>query len=450
MSEHLERRQMELGHERLPAAGGDRHLPAPDPIARDYLLLALRLGKVLPGLVDAYFGPADLLAAVEAEAPHSASRLREDASALAARLPREVEAEDRLSWLQAQLVALEAQALMLTGDPLPYLDYAECLLGIAPERTPEAVFESAEGDLARLLPSGEMRKENVRDRLAAWNAQFVIAPDRLPAVVEWLTADLRDRADRILGLPAGEHVEFEYVSGGPWSAFNEYAGGFRSLIEVNTEQVSTPSALIAMTAAECYPGRHTEHAWKERRLVGEMGRLEASVSLLNTPEALIGEGLAFMGERMIAPDDSMPGLLLELFDRGGLPIAADPAAARDAADKGARVARAVSSLRSVTANAAIMLHAEGTSRRDVAAYLRRYLLSSPDRTDRQMAVIEDPIGKVQVLVGPAGERLLRRWFELVPATEQVYRFSRLLREQLTPAAIAAEVASTGFGGAGWQ
>jgi hypothetical protein len=180
MSEHLDRRQMELGHERLPADGGDRHVPAPDPIARDYLLLALRLGKVLPGLVAAYFGPADLRAAVEAEAPHSASRLREDSSALAARLPREVEAEDRLSWLQAQLVALEAQALMLTGDPLPYLDYAECLLGIAPERTPEAVFESAEDDLARLLPSGEMRKEDVRDRLAAWNAQFVIAPDRLP------------------------------------------------------------------------------------------------------------------------------------------------------------------------------------------------------------------------------------------------------------------------------
>ena len=104
----------------------------------------------------------------------------------------------------------------------------------------------------------------------------------------------------------------------------------------------------------------------------------------------------------------------------------------------------------MTANAAIQLHAEGASRRDVTAYLRRYLLSSPDRTDRQMALIEDPIGKVQVLVGPAGERLLRRWFELGPATEQVYRFSRLLREQLTPGAIATEVTSTGFGGAGWQ
>lgn len=433
---------MELGHERAS-------IRTPDPIARDYLLLALRLGKVLPGLIAAYFGPADLRATVDAEPPRAASRLREEASALAARLPREVEAEDRRSWLEAQLVALEAQALMLAGDPLPYLDYAECLLGIVPERTPDAVFESAEEDLARLLPSGELRKEDVRDRLAAWNAQFMIAPDRLPAVVEWLTGDLRGRADRLFGLPASEHVQFEYVSGGPWTAFNEYAGDLRSLIEVNTEQVSTPSALIAMATAECYPGRHTEHAWKERRLVGEMGRLEASVSLLNTPEALIGEGLAVMGERLIAPDDTMPGLLIELFERGGLPIASDPAAARDAAEKMARIGRAVGSLPAVTANAAIMLHADGASRRDVAAYLRRFLLTGPDRTDRQMAVIEDPISRAQVLFAPAGERLLRRWFELGPATEHVYRFSRLLREQLTPAAIGAEVTSTGFGGAGW-
>ena len=48
---------------------------APDPIARDYLLLVLRLDRLVPGLVDGYFGPAALRAQVDAEGPRPPSRL---------------------------------------------------------------------------------------------------------------------------------------------------------------------------------------------------------------------------------------------------------------------------------------------------------------------------------------------------------------------------------------
>ena len=53
------------------AAGGQRQIPIPDPIARDYLLLALRLDQHVPGLVDAYYGPADLKARVDMESLRS-------------------------------------------------------------------------------------------------------------------------------------------------------------------------------------------------------------------------------------------------------------------------------------------------------------------------------------------------------------------------------------------
>ena len=46
----------------VPAVGGERDVPAPDPFARDYLLLALRLDARIPGLVDGYYGPAELKA----------------------------------------------------------------------------------------------------------------------------------------------------------------------------------------------------------------------------------------------------------------------------------------------------------------------------------------------------------------------------------------------------
>jgi hypothetical protein len=72
-----------VGNERVPAAGGDRLIPAPDPIARDYLLLGLRLGKLLPGLVDSYLGPAAMKAQVADEAPRDPRRA--DRSRAAAR-----------------------------------------------------------------------------------------------------------------------------------------------------------------------------------------------------------------------------------------------------------------------------------------------------------------------------------------------------------------------------
>ena len=79
--------------------------PAPDPIARDYLLLALRLDQHIPGLVDGYFGPADLKAQVDMEQLRAAGPpARRRAPRSRDRLPAEVAEPDRRAWLDAQLV----------------------------------------------------------------------------------------------------------------------------------------------------------------------------------------------------------------------------------------------------------------------------------------------------------------------------------------------------------
>ncbi len=58
----------------VPAVGGTRKVPAPDPIATEYLLLGLRLDQRIPGLVDGYFGPAELKARVDTEQLRAAGR----------------------------------------------------------------------------------------------------------------------------------------------------------------------------------------------------------------------------------------------------------------------------------------------------------------------------------------------------------------------------------------
>src|SRR5215510_14531407 len=95
---------------RTLAVGGQREVPVPDPVARDYLLLALRLDQHVPGLVDGYFGPADLKAQTELEPERTPARLADDAAALRERLADELGDPARRHWLDLQLRALETQA----------------------------------------------------------------------------------------------------------------------------------------------------------------------------------------------------------------------------------------------------------------------------------------------------------------------------------------------------
>lgn len=417
--------------DRVPAVGGTRTIPAPDPVARDYLLLSLRLDQHIPGLVDGYFGPADIKARVDMEQLRSPARLRDDAMALRDRLAGEVPEPDRRSWLDAQLVALQTQAAALAGDALPYLEHVACCFAYAPPRYPDEVFDSAAARIAELLPGAAPLAE----RLAAWDASFELPVERLPAVVDWLVGRYRATAATLFGLPAGEGLRVSLVTGQPWSAYNWFDGGRRSRVDVNTDLPVRAADLIGLVAHEAYPGHHLEHAWKEADLVDAQGRLESSILLINTPECLISEGLADLGARFAAPPDERADLLVELYERAELPITADPAAAREAAARSVALGTHREVLSAIRGNAAILRHAEGRSHDEVLAYLCEVGRDAPAVAAKRLEFIEHPLWRTYVFVYAEGEALLRRWLEVVPEAERAARFGRLLHEQLTPAAV---------------
>jgi hypothetical protein len=169
--------------------------------------------------------------------------------------------------------------------------------------------------------------------------------------------------------------------------------------------------------------------------------MEASVLCINAPECLLSEGLADLGRRFAVPPMEEVDLLVEVYRLAGLPGFADPAAAREAAERQAAITRALAAVRGVAGNAALMLHADGAPREEVLAYLERRLLSTPERAAKRLEFISHPLWRTYVFVYFEGELLLRRWLELVPPAEQPARFRRLLLEQLTPAAIADEIAA---------
>ena len=417
--------------ERVPAVGGTRTVPAPDAIARDYILLGLRLDQHIPGLVDGYFGPAHLKAQVDLEQLRPAARLRDDAQALRDRLSVEVGDAARHDWLDVQLIALGAQAAVVAGDELPYLELVARCFDHAPARRPDNAFEEAAARIDALLPGDAP----LSDRLADWDRRFEIPLDRLPSVVDWLVDRFRARAAATFGLPMGESVRLGFVSGQPWGAYTWFDGGRRSRIDINTDQPSRATTLPRIIAHEAYPGHHLEHAWKEADLVDRGGRLEASILLINTPDCLISEGLANLGLRFAVPPADQVDLLVELYDRAGLPLAADPVAAREAAELTDAIAVPRRTLTTTAGNAAILRHADGRSHDEVLAYLRDVGRYAPAMAAKRLEFIEHPLWRTYIFVYAEGEALLGRWLDAVPEADRAARFGRLLHEQLSPAAV---------------
>ena len=425
---------------RVPAVGGERDVPAPDPIARDYLLLALRLDQRIPGLVDGYFGPAELKARVDLEQLRSAERLVNDANDLGERVEAQVDDPARRAWLRAQLVALEAHARTLAGDELPYLELvSRCFDDAAPVRRDEAVFHVAAARLEELVPG----PGTLRDRLAAWDQQMTVPPDRLTAVIDWLVGVTRERADALFGLPVGETLRVSLVSGQPWSGYNWYDGGLRSRVDVNTDLPVRAPDLVSLVAHETYPGHHLEHAWRETVLVEERGQLEASILLINAPECFISEGLAEVGRQFVVPPATELELFEELFRRAGLAsLADDPAASRATAELAIAIRDARAGLKPAAVNAAMLLHVDAADRPTVARWLETVALMTPERAAHQLDFLEHPTWRTYVFVYSEGAELLERWLAAAPAADRPARFRRLLVEPITPSAIVRELAAT--------
>ena len=73
-------------------------------------------------------------------------------------------------------------------------------------------------------------------------------------------------------------------------------------------------------------------------------------------------------------------------------------------------------------------------------------VASPQETAaKRLEFIEHPMWRTYVFVYTEGEALLRRWLEAVPPERRTERFGRLLREPLTPVAIADELEGAAAG-----
>ena len=279
---------------------------AMDRMAEQYVKLVLALGQHDKDYVDAYYGPAEWKKEAEASKP-DLDAIGSRARALASDIGRQSATGSsgkndemtklRVQYLERQLSALSARVRMLKGERLSFDDESRALYDAVAPTYPESHFQQILDRLDTRFPGTGPLVE----RYDAFRRAFVIPREKLDPVFQRAIQACRERTLQHVTLPSDEKFTVEYVTNKSWSGYNWYQGGYRSLIQVNTDLPIFIDRAIDLACHEGYPGHHVYNALLEKHLVKDRGWIEFTVYPLFSPQSLIAEGTANFGIEVAFP-----------------------------------------------------------------------------------------------------------------------------------------------------
>jgi hypothetical protein len=316
----------------------------------------------------------------------------------------DVEDEPRRGWLEAQTRALLTVA---RGDELPVEDEVRACFGVEPGPIEEAELRDAHELLDEVLPG----EGALGDRYERWLAASELGGDEIPAALRGVAGWFRERTRTFVGLPDGEEIKIEVVTGERWVAFSRYLGELRSRFSYNADLPLPAVDIPHLVAHEAYPGHHTEDVWKDVELVQAQARVELTIFTSVGIQPVIAEGIAQLGAELLATEESHH-------------VVAEALGGRYDAAVGARVAQGRRVLAELSVNLAL-LHGRGAGHDELVDYAREWSLQPPERVERMVKGAETRPFRGSVFCYTEGLRLCREF-----AGADAARFKRLLTEEL--------------------
>lgn len=399
-----------------------------ETIVRDYQMLGLRLGRLVDGFVDCWFGDAQVAHAVAVEPrPEPGDLVAQAVRAQQSLADCELTPE-RSAFLAAQLRALECAARRLDGEPMSFLVEVERYFGVPIALGDPDAYAEVHDEISALLPG----PGPLQERVDAFYERNAVPPALLQRAVQTVSDELRALTGPMFGLPVAEQVTYDVVEGAPWNAFNRYLGNFRSSVSLNAEAGRTIAALPLLATHESYPGHHTEHCLKEAGLARGRGQAEHAIALVNTPQCLMAEGTA---------EHAVTAVLGPGWGSWTQDVLAD-VGVRIEGELVERMLGLIRRLLPARQDGAILLHDRGAAPEEVTEHLRRWLLLPGDRAEHMTQFLTDPLWRAYSVTYVEGSRLVGAWLgERSDGRTVAERYRMLLEEQLLPATLAAECAA---------
>jgi hypothetical protein len=371
-------------------------------LARKYVELALGLGAHDKDYIDAYYGPGELKQQAEA-AKLDLSAIGTESEELLQSLAKVPPGNEELVRLRHQslerrLSSLGARVRMLKGERLSFDEESKALYDSVAPTYPDSHFQAALDRLASRFPG----EGPLVERYDAWRRAFVIPHERLDTVFQAAIQACRERTLAHVQLPSDERFTVEYVTNKSWSGYNWYQGGFRSLIQVNTDLPIYIDRAIDLACHEGYPGHHVYNALLEKHLVKDRGWVEFTLYPLFSPQSLIAEGTANFGIEV-----AFPGKARVAFEQSKLfPLAGlDPSKAAEYYE-----VQALLDQLSYAGNEAARRYLDGKiDAAEAVAWLEKYALMPHDRAAQRVRFFDQY--RSYVINYNYGKDLVRKFIE---------------------------------------
>ena len=411
-----------------PAAGGSDPMQG---LATEYVMLVLAVGHHDPDYVDAYYGPAEWRTAA---VKRPLAEIAKDASALAGRVAAAAPAAGsdsmvtlRHRYLARQLEALRARVRMLAGARLSFDEESKALYDAVDAPHDAKEFQAVLAQLDVALPG----PGPLLDRYTRFRDAHVIPTTRLDATFKAAIDGCRRRTLAHVQLPSEERFTIEYVTNKSWSGYNWYQGGYRSVIQINTDLPIFVDRAIDLACHEGYPGHHVYNVLLEKALVRDRGWPEYQVYPLFSPQSLIAEGTANYGiEVAFPPAERLTFERDVIFPAAGL----DPAGA----ERYYRVLGLVDRL-SYAGNEAARRYLDGEiDAKQAVSWLETYGLYSPARARQRVKFVDQY--RSYVINYNLGKDMVARYIEAAAGDDRSRRwtaFADLLASPRLPSSLTA-------------
>jgi len=296
--------------------------------------------------VDAYIGPENL-------DPEKQSKNRapeefvHDIQELVDQVKGDVDTPLRSEHLVGECRSMVVTVEWLNGKDITYADLVQGLFNIPLKRFSESVIDKKIEDLEEALQ--KYQGTDLRDRVDAFTKEGEISGADLKQLVE---RDLQTKALEVgnlfqkkvyslIGTSVTDNgVEYQTVTDTPWSGYNWYQKGFKSLNQFNIDVTFNKNSLQSVIYHEYE--HHVSNLWREKYF-RESGNLELAVVPLHTGRCVISEGTADTAKEFLGVVEEDPHI---------------------------EIADALYTLRRMTSiNAATMLNAEGKSTEEAIEYM---------------------------------------------------------------------------------
>ena len=261
-----------------------------DEFGKNYLLLGLRIGKLIEGYVESYYGPPELKKIVDKEQPSSPKKLLSVCNSLQQDLQNQGFADNRIKILNKMLGAMETSLNVANGKSIPYLEQVNKFYDIKPELVDNSIFYKAAEKLDEIYSGNG----SLYERLNTLKKQRTIPIERIEETYNHAFEILQTRTKELFPdlLPTKEEVSVKIVKNQPWTANAIYLGNFKTQIELNTDIPTDWTIVLLLASHEGYPGHHTEFSVKEKSLFLEEQQFEHCLFSYQVPKLVVSEGIA--------------------------------------------------------------------------------------------------------------------------------------------------------------